>query len=177
MKHVIFPVILAVTVPVFAADQTPAATTQQPATQQDSPLVAAAKRANRLGKKPSLVITNDNLVHMNDGRGFTTTSASQPVTAPKGDIKPTPEMQAAAANEKAAQAAAAAALDKKRAQDARNAHAAQREAEYEGEGYLDADPAQHEHSMDQLTKPAEPSQPRSSSNTSQPQQSQKPPQN
>ena len=168
MKHVILPVILAVAVPVFA---------QQPPAQPDSPLVAAAKRANRLGKKPSMVITNDNLVHMNDGRGFTTSSGQQPVTAPKTDIKPTPEMQAAAANQKAAAAAAAAALDKKKAQDMRNAQAAQREAAYEGEGYLDDDPAQHEHNMDQLTQPATPSQPRSSSNTSQPQQSQKPPQN
>jgi hypothetical protein len=168
MKHVIFPVILAVTIPVFA---------QQPAAQPDSPLVAAAKRTNRLGKKPSLVITNENLVRINDGRGFTTSTAQQPVTAPKADIKPTPEMQAAAANQKARETAAAAALEKRKIQDAKSAQAAQREGHYEGEGYLDADPAQHEHSMEQLTKPAEPSQPRSSSNTSQPQQSQKPPQN
>lgn len=168
MKHVILPVILAVTVPLFA---------QQPPAQPDSPLVAAAKRTNRLGKKPALVITNENLVHLSDGRGFTTSTAQQTVTATKGEVHPTPEMQAAAALEKARTAAAAGAYDKQKAQDARNAKAAEHQAVYDGDNYLDADPAQHEHAMEQMTKPAEPSQPRSSSNTSQPQQSQKPPQN
>ena len=55
--------------------------------QQDSPLVAAAKRSGRLGKKPSQVITNDTLVK--SGGHFTTTKSQdalpnqqQPGSAP-----------------------------------------------------------------------------------------------
>lgn len=49
--------------------------TPPPAPQQqtDSPLVAAAKRTGRLGKKPAIVITNDTLVKT--GGHFTTTQA------------------------------------------------------------------------------------------------------
>lgn len=64
--------------PLFAADPKPVSNpTQQPA-QGDSPLVAAAKRTGRLGKKPAFVITNDNLV--TSGGHFTTTSSSYAVT-------------------------------------------------------------------------------------------------
>lgn len=54
----------------------------------DSPLVAAAKRSGRLGKKPSAVITNETLVK--SGGHFTTTkeqsavaAAPAPLTIPK----------------------------------------------------------------------------------------------
>ena len=175
MKHVIFPVILVVSLPVFAADQPPAAA-------PDSPLVAAAKRANRLGKKPSLVITNDDLVRTN-GHGFTETSAQQPVTAPKGTAAPTPEMAAAAAAAKAAQHRAELAAVEKQRQDVKHEKASQRQDLYENDDFLNADPARHERAMDSLaqpTQPQSPSQPQASSNTSQPQQTntdQKPPQN
>jgi len=178
MKHAILPVILAVAVPVFAAEQTPVKTLQQPAVQQDSPLVAAAKRTNRLGKKPALVITNDNLVHMNDGRGFTTTTGQQDVTAPAGTAAPTPEMRYATAARNDAQSRTDVAAQQKQQQDMRNAKAAARQTMYEGQNFLDDDPAQHEHAMDMLTQPT---QPQKSSNTSAPQPSQsysnqKPPQ-
>lgn len=173
MKHVILPVILAVTLPGFAADQPPAP--------QDSPLVAAAKRANRLGKKPQILITNENLVHVNDGHRFTTTSAQQNVTVPKGTAAPTPEMTAASAAQKDAQNRAEATAVQKAQQDAKNAKAAQHQAGYENDNFLEEDPAAHEHAMDSASKPSEPpqspSQPQQSGNTSQPQQSQKPPQN
>ena len=179
MKHVILSVIIAVTLPVFAADQT-AVNSQQPAPQPDSPLVAAAKRANRLGKKPAMVITNDTLVR--DGRGFTTTSGQQEVTTPKGTAAPTPEMTAASAAQKDAQRRAEAAAQQKKAQDMRSAKAAADEAGYENDNYLNEDPARHEHAMEVATQPAQPTQPQQSSNNSQPQQSQsysnqKPPQN
>lgn len=79
MKHVIVLAIVAVTIPLVAAEKkvtppaptpmvtvtaVPAATPQQP----DSPLVAAAKRSGRLNKKPTFVITNETLVYMNGGR-------------------------------------------------------------------------------------------------------------
>jgi len=173
MKHVIFPVILAVTLPVFGADQVTTLNQQtQPAVQQDSPLVAAAKRANRLGKKPSMVITNENLVHMNDGRGFTTTTGQQPVTAPKGASAGAMEVQATAAAAKAREDTARAATQQKRSQDARAEKAGQAQALYDGDNFLDGDPAQHEHAMDVMTQPAPPSAPQKSSNTSSPQQSQ-----
>jgi hypothetical protein len=166
MKHVIFPVIFAVTVPLIAADQPPA--------QQDSPLVAASKRTHRLGKTPAFVITNDNLVHMNDGRGFTTTTGQQNVTAPKTPIAPTPEMQAVTATQKANENRASAAAEQKKAHDTRAAKAGERQAQYDGDNFLDEDPAQAEHGMEMLAKPSDPQK---STNTSQPQSSQKPPQN
>jgi len=181
MKHVIFPVILAVTLPVFAADQVTTLTQQaQPVVQQDSPLVAAAKRSNRLGKKPAMVITNENLAHMDDSRGFTTTTGQQPVTAPKGATAPTPEMQAAAAVAKAREDSARVAAQQKRSQEARAEKAGQMQSLYDGDNFLDGDPAQHEHAMDRATQPAPPSAPQKSTNTSAPQQSnsygnQKPP--
>ena len=184
MKHVIFSVILAVTLPVFAADPPTTLSPQpQPVVQQDSPLVAAAKRTHRLGKKPTLLITNENLAHMDDSRGFTTTTAQQPVTAPKGTVAPTPEMQAAAAAQKAREAQAQNAAQQQRARDARAQRAGEAQSMYDGDNYLDADPAQHEHAMDSMSQsqpaPASSSAPRQSSNTSSPQPSnsnQKPPQ-
>jgi hypothetical protein len=42
--------------------------------QPDSPLVAASKRAHRLGKKPGFVITNDNLSSLSGPARITTTN-------------------------------------------------------------------------------------------------------
>ncbi len=58
-------------------------TLSAPATslKQDSPLVAAAKRAGRLGKKPTSVITNDTL--LKTGGHFTTTQYQDPLPNPK----------------------------------------------------------------------------------------------
>lgn len=54
--------LIAVAAAMFVATLGFAAETAAPAPQQpDSPLVRAAKRSNRLGKKPGFVITNDNL--------------------------------------------------------------------------------------------------------------------
>ena len=59
--------------PKAAATSTAAPAPQQP----ESPLVAAARRANRLGKKPANVITNDNLVKAGSS-GHVTTTLSYP---------------------------------------------------------------------------------------------------
>jgi hypothetical protein len=79
----------------FAAEQPPAAPPAAPSTvvqttlsvapavtQQDSPLVAAAKRSGRLGKKPTSVITNDTL--LKSGGHFTTTASQEALPAAKG---------------------------------------------------------------------------------------------
>ena len=74
------------------AANVPQQTISQPAPAQtgDSPLVAAAKRTNRLGKKPATVITNESLVK--SGGHFTTTKSqdnlnSQPASS---NALPTP---------------------------------------------------------------------------------------
>ena len=76
-----------------------------PAQQQqtDSPLVAAARRTNRLGKKPVNVITNENLVKANSGSGHVTTTTQQGtlnLPAAAEPPRPTPEMKDAAHKEK-----------------------------------------------------------------------------
>jgi hypothetical protein len=72
----------------------------------DSPLVRAAKATNRLGKKPSQVITNETLVR--EGGHFTTTTpeaqAQLPTAKPTG---PSPDQLAAEARRAKAQAIAA----------------------------------------------------------------------
>ncbi len=69
----------------------------QPVTAQDSPFVAAAKRANRLGKKPTNVITNETLAQYGRNARITTANtpaANLPPLPPAAS--PTPEMKAAA---------------------------------------------------------------------------------
>jgi hypothetical protein len=73
-----FAAMLILAAPLFAADPKPVANPTQQPVQGDSPLVAAAKRTGRLGKKPAFVITNDNLV--TSGGHFTTTTSAYPVT-------------------------------------------------------------------------------------------------
>jgi hypothetical protein len=53
-----------------------------PATATDSPLVAAAKRSNRLGKKPSKVITNESLGSPVGTSHMTTAATQPPITLP-----------------------------------------------------------------------------------------------
>lgn len=145
MKHVIFPVILAVTMPVWAADQPPA--------QPDSPLVAAAKRAGRLNKKPGFVITNDTLAQMN-GRALTTTT-KQPeivIPAPLPPLPPTPEMAAAERAAKDRQIRSQQEATRKKAQAERMNKAQQKASQYEDESYLDDDPAAAEHALETMTK-------------------------
>lgn len=55
------------------------------AQQVDSPLVAAAKRTNRLAKAPARVITNENLVTFG-GRISEASSTAQPATAAAANV-------------------------------------------------------------------------------------------
>jgi len=98
----------------------------------DSPLVRAAKASNRLGKKPSQVITNDTLIRQ--GGHFTTTTPEAQLALPsvKPPGGPTPEQLAADAKKKKTETAAAAEKHKKDAEAKRNA-AALRAAAAEGD--------------------------------------------
>jgi hypothetical protein len=171
MKHVIVLAILAVTIPLTAAEKKetstpPPATAQQ---QPDSPLVAAAKRAGRLNKKPAFVITNETLSQMTGGR-LTTTSAQQPVSVLPPSLIPAAPYEVQVRQQKAQirEAQDKAAAVQKKLENARLARAEAGSAQYE-DGYLDQDPAAAEHSMEQMTGKA------SEQPTSKP--SERPPQN
>jgi hypothetical protein len=97
------------------ATATTTAAAAEPQAQPDSPLVAAAKRANRLGKKPSNVITNATLKTSGANAHVTTTDKQAIFQMPKPLEPPrdTPEMAAAKAQqEQRAKAAEQAAKDR-----------------------------------------------------------------
>lgn len=132
-----FAAVLVVAVPLFAAESKTVANPTQAPAQGDSPLVAAAKRTNRLGKKPGYVITNENLV--TTGGHFTTTGSQPPVPnppIPTGEAAPaTPTPQTAAADDTAR---------RKKAEEER-LRVMKLKAEYEGDTTSDGqDPAQLE---------------------------------
>lgn len=72
----------------------------QPAAEPDSPLVAAARRTNRLGKKrPANVITNATLTKSGSASAHVTTTETQAplvLPPPLAEPPPTPEMLARA---------------------------------------------------------------------------------
>jgi len=128
------------------ADATAAAKTQpasaqsaaQPA-QPDSPLVAAAKRTNRLGKKkPTNVITNETLKSAGANAHVTTTQTQAIFQMPQPLEPPhdTPEMAAAKAQQaQRKQAAEQAETDRKAKEEQakkQEAEAAAREEGYDG---------------------------------------------
>ena len=91
------PIALAIAVPLFGADAkksdekpvqpaAPVHAAAQPAVQKDSPLVAAAKRANRLGKRPGTVITNESVL-ASKGH-ITTTTVVREVNVPAPELGP-----------------------------------------------------------------------------------------
>jgi hypothetical protein len=106
--------------------QTAATTTAAPAATStavpDSPLVAAARRANRLGKKPTNVITNETLTK-SSGTAHVTTAASplKPIVLPPpaSQPNPTPEMIAAAKTAEERKKAEAIAAQKQKAEEER----------------------------------------------------------
>jgi hypothetical protein len=76
-----------------AAAAQPAATTADAAApaapaQEDSPLVQAMKRANRRGRKPAIVITNETLKSSKGGHMSTSTSAQPPINVPPPEATP-----------------------------------------------------------------------------------------
>ena len=101
MKHALC-LVVALALPLMSEEekQKPAPAPAAPQAQPDSPLVAAAKRANRLGRKPAApVITNETLKQSGAAAHVTTTSAQRPLDLPPNlpPPRPTPEMQADAA--------------------------------------------------------------------------------
>jgi hypothetical protein len=67
-----------------------AVTALAPQAQPDSPLVAAAKRANRLGKRPGVVITNDSVTaskgHVSTSTMIHTANVPEPELGPEAKI-------------------------------------------------------------------------------------------
>jgi hypothetical protein len=151
MKNAIVFAILAVTIPLFAAEQKQKAA--EPAAQPpaDSPLVAAAKRAGRLNKKPSFVITNETLAQMNGGRLSVSTAQVNDVVMPAPPPPSTPEMAAAQAAAKERATRQTMAAEQKKLQDERTAKMRQRMMGAEDDGYLDEDAAAKEHALDVTT--------------------------
>jgi len=92
----------------------------KPVKTEDSPLVAAAKRSNRLGRKPTskVVITNETLKSGGENAHVTSPAEQHSLNMPAEPVRPTPEMVAAeklAAKRKADEETAA----KKRAEEAK----------------------------------------------------------
>jgi hypothetical protein len=143
-----FAMIFALAMPLFAAEPRPVANPTQPTVPDESPLVAAARRANRLGKKPAYVITNENLV--TSGGHFTTTEQQIPFVTPLArPAGPTPQAQQQ--QQTAAQAKAA---QEKKAEEERLKVMKQLQMQYEGETLNeDQDPAAIEHHQQQMQKP------------------------
>jgi hypothetical protein len=143
-RAVVFAAVAVVAMPLFAADPKPISTPQAQAA--ESPLVAAARRANRLGKKPAYVITNDNLVRT--GGHFTTTDRQTPLApAPPNDIIHHPTQSGETLAEKA-----------KKAATEREKKMNQLHSQYEGDAIEDEaiDPAHAEQQLQQIQKVAPP---------------------
>lgn len=140
MKHA-----LAIVLALGLTGAASAADTEQKPVQQDSPMVAAAKRANRKGRKPANVITNATLAKSGSGAHITTTTAQQPFVAPKPYVPPvpTPEMAGQQARDAAKRRDAEEAAKQKKAAEAQK-HAAAAAAAASEEGLYDdaeVDPA------------------------------------
>jgi hypothetical protein len=165
MKHALtIAAALALTLGALADEQsgTAAAPASTPSTATasapgDSPLVAAAKRANRKGRKPAHVITNDTLNKTGAGAHVTTAARQRPFVMPKAYEPPipTPEMAAAQARElqksRAAEQEAAARKKAAEGQPLSEAEAAAmaEEGVYED---LEADPAQAEQAQEEANR-------------------------
>jgi hypothetical protein len=128
--------------------QAPVVTPGEPSP-EDSPLVQAAKRSNRLGKKPTNVITNETLKASGAKAHVTTTKEQEPMYIPPPHKKPapTPEMIAAQKAElrrKAEEKAKAEAAKKEAAKQERVARAADDAEELYADDERIDDPAQAE---------------------------------
>lgn len=106
--------------PAKPAESAPATTTISTTTSSsgDSIFVQAARRANRKGKKPTNVITNDTLSKSGGKSHITTTASQYAVSIP--EVEPTAEMKA-----RVVQAEAKKAADEKAAAERKKAEARQ----------------------------------------------------
>lgn len=111
----------------------------QAVTTADSPMVAAAKRANRKGRKSTTpVITNDDLNKSGAGVHVSTTATQKPFVMPKEPPVPTPEMMHQQQREAEKRRAAAEAEKQKKAAETKEEAAAAAAAAVE-EGLYDAE--------------------------------------
>ena len=126
-------------------------TTAQP----DSPLVAAAKRANRLGKKSTskVVITNDTLKTSGQNAHVTTTDTLRAL--PRGQAEPSQEVLELQQREKNRKAAAEAAAKKEKEEKERATKVRYAAQNAEEEYPDDVDPAQAEKQLQDANKPKE----------------------
>ena len=148
MKRVLLFVTAAlVSLPLAAAETKQ----QDPAPPAESPMVAAAKKANR-GTSKTTVITNESL---KDAKGHvTTTTIVSTLNVPKPE--PTVEMKHREQQKKNAEVQAKAAEAEKKKEDekkAREMRLATAAESYEG-GYSDGDPAVVEKQLDDAAKAA-----------------------
>ena len=123
----------------------------------DSPLVAAARRANRRGKKPANVITNATLAKPGSSGHVTTTQnqGTLNLPAPAPPLPPTPEMIAAKEAEdrrKKAEAEAAKKRDEEAKREAKRAAATER-VEDDVFDESQADGSQGERELEPAKKP------------------------
>lgn len=138
--------LLAATFAAAAETAAPAAT--QPPSPNDSPLVRAAKKANRLGRKPGFVITNENMHTLTaPARISTTNYAGSAPTVSAPPLQP-PEVLAREKAEGAKHQADVAAALAKAKDEARRQKMERVAAEAEGaDAIYVEDPATSEHSM------------------------------
>lgn len=124
----------------------PTTLSQQPAAAQDSPLVAAAKRTGRLGKKPTNVITNETVKNSGSKAHITTTTDQRTLNMPPPakPARPTPEMVHNEKLERRRKADEAAAEKRQKAEEARQLRLARAAEMSEEEHPDDVDPAQLE---------------------------------
>lgn len=128
----LFALVMALALPLAAQEA-------QAPKQDDSPLVAASKRANRKGKKAANVITNDMVRQAGSGAPRVTTTAVQ---APVPVIPPatgTPEMHAIAERDAERRKLAEQEASKKETDEKKARLALMRAAAAEGELYHDSE--------------------------------------
>src|SRR5437867_7487923 len=139
--------------PLCGADQQQANTTTTTLTpiaapqQQDSPLVRAAKASGRLGKKPTMVITNETLVRSGGHFTSTTLTTQLPAAYPQPNGEQARLEAAMRAKREAAEQARRDVAERKK-QDLQRAT-----ADYYGESIETRvdDPAMQEHQMERMT--------------------------
>jgi hypothetical protein len=158
--------LIAVVTALFVATLTFAAEKPAPAPQQpDSPLVRAAKRSNRLGKKPGFVITNDNMHTLSGPARMSTTDhvPDAPVMQAAAAVPPEVAARQQAALAKKDSDAAAALVRAKEEKQRRNFERVMDQNEGAEALYVE-DPARSERDMQQAAPPASASTPQPSQN-------------
>jgi len=123
---------------------------------EDSAMVAAAKRANRLGKKPvsKIVITNETVKSSGANAHVTTTQQQKAIVLPvQEQVKPTAEEAAAKKVAERQKAEAQAAAAKQQAAGKKTAAMRDSAQNVEEEYPDDLDPAQAEKQLQDAHKP------------------------